>query len=272
MEVPEEVGIDFHVSEELGYKVTSKGNPVIGAGRCEVRQVIVCLDDFMMCNAVTLNKETGKFQEKDEEQCGHILFFCPELIRANRKAANNGHDAAHQDKEAEEFEEEIEKRTDCTGLKDMGERKEGYAIAQFHEIPCGKPLDHIDHKGGDKSKHQQRMSEPAIERLAEKFSMEDDLCDKDFHVPSWPHPEFLPASPDINLEFLPLGGLLCPFEASFQPDADVETHAPDEENHRWEEHDVENKVFVHDFKKGSRGLGFEGSSIILEFLLDPLAT
>ena len=154
MEVPEEVGIDFHVSEELGYKVTPKGNPVIGAGRCEVRQVIVCLDDFMMGNAVTLNKETGKFQEKDEGQCGHVLFFCPELIRANRKAANNGHDAAHQDKKAEEFEEEIEKRTDWTGLKDTSERKEGYAMAQFHEIPCGKPLDHIDHKGGDESKYQ----------------------------------------------------------------------------------------------------------------------
>jgi hypothetical protein len=52
----------------------------------------------------------------------------------------------------------------------------------------------------------------------------------------------------------------------------METHTPDEENHRWEEHDVEDEVFVHDVKKGSRGLGFEGSSIILEFLLDPLAT
>jgi hypothetical protein len=25
----------------------------------------------------------------------------------------------------------------------------------------------------------------------------------------------------------------------------VETQAPNEENHRWEEHDVEDKVFVH---------------------------
>jgi len=91
------------------------------------------------------------------------------------------------------------------------------------------------------------MGEPAIERLAEKFSMEDDLRDKDFRVPSRPHPEFLQASPGINLEFLPFGGLLCPFEASFQPDADTETHAPYEENHRWEEHDVEDKVFAHNF-------------------------
>jgi len=98
------------------------------------------------------------------------------------------------------------------------------------------------------------MSEPAIEGLAEKFSMEDDLCDKDFYVPSRPHPEFLPASPDINLEFLPFGGFLCPFEASFQPDADMETHPPDEENHRWEEHDVEDKVFFH-FLRSHRAEG-----------------
>jgi hypothetical protein len=32
----------------------------------------------------------------------------------------------------------------------------------------------------------------------------------------------------------------------------VETHAPYEENHRWEEHDVEDKVFVHFFLKSHR--------------------
>ena len=92
MKIPEEVGIDFHVSEELGHKVTPK---VIGAGGGEIVQVILPLNDFRMCNAVPLNKETGKFQEKDEEQCGHILFFCPELVRANRKPADNGHDTAY---------------------------------------------------------------------------------------------------------------------------------------------------------------------------------
>ena len=75
--------------------------------------------------------------------------------------------------------------------------------------------------------------------------MEDHLGDKGLYVPSWPRPESSPASPDVNLELLPFGGLPCSFEASFQPDADMETHAPDEENHRWEEHDVEDKVFVH---------------------------
>jgi len=43
-----------------------------------------------------------------------------------------------------------------------------------------------------------------------------------------------------------LGGFLRSFEAPFQPDADVEAHAPYEENQRREEHNVENEVFVHD--------------------------
>ena len=95
MRVPEEVGIDFHVSEELGYKVTPKGNPIISAGGREVGKVIFRLNDFRVCDAVPFDKETGKLQKKDEEQGGHILFFCPELIWANRKAPNNRHDAAH---------------------------------------------------------------------------------------------------------------------------------------------------------------------------------
>ena len=95
MEVPEEVGIDFHVSEELGYKVTPKGNPVIGTGWREVGQEISCLNDFRMGSPVTFDKEAGKFQKKDEEQGGNVFFFRSELIRANRKPANHGHDAAH---------------------------------------------------------------------------------------------------------------------------------------------------------------------------------
>ncbi|HVP79345.1 MAG TPA: hypothetical protein VMV04_15780, partial [Thermodesulfobacteriota bacterium] len=117
MEVPKEIGIDFHIPEKLGQEIASKRNPVIGAGRREVSQVIVCFNDFLMCDAVSLNEKTGQFQKKDEEQCGDILFLGPELIRANHKAANNGHDAAHEDKKAEEFEEEIEKRADGASLK-----------------------------------------------------------------------------------------------------------------------------------------------------------
>jgi len=67
MEVPKEIGIDFHILEKLGQEVAPKGNPVISAGRREVSQVIVCLNDFVMCHAVTLNEETGQFQEKDEQ-------------------------------------------------------------------------------------------------------------------------------------------------------------------------------------------------------------
>ena len=89
------------------------------------------------------------------------------------------------------------------------------------------------------------MSKPAVKRLAEELSMEDHLRDKGFYVPSWPRPESSPASPDINLELLPFGGFLRPFEASFQPDADMEAHSPNEENHRWEKHDVKDEMFVH---------------------------
>ena len=89
------------------------------------------------------------------------------------------------------------------------------------------------------------MSEPAVKRLGEELSMEDDFSDKDFNVPSWPSPEPFPASPDVNLELLPFGGFLRSFESSLQPQADMETHAPEEENQRREEHDVENEVFVH---------------------------
>jgi hypothetical protein len=52
----------------------------------------------------------------------------------------------------------------------------------------------------------------------------------------------------------------------------MEAHAPEEENQRREEHDIEDEMFVHEFKKGSRGLGFEGSSVMFEFSLDPLTT
>ena len=89
------------------------------------------------------------------------------------------------------------------------------------------------------------MSEPAIEGLTEKFSMEDHVRDKDLDVPAWPAPEFSPTSPGIDLKLLPLGGLLRSLKASFQPDADMEDHAPYEENQRREEHDVKNEVFVH---------------------------
>ena len=60
VEIPEEVGIDFHVSEKLGYQVTPKGNPVVGALGGEVSQIDLCLNNFWMGNAITLNEETGK--------------------------------------------------------------------------------------------------------------------------------------------------------------------------------------------------------------------
>jgi hypothetical protein len=89
------------------------------------------------------------------------------------------------------------------------------------------------------------MSEPAIERLTKKFSMENHFGDQNFDIPSRPCPESSPASPDVNLEFFPFGGLLCSFEGSLQPHTDVEAHPPEEEDHRGEKHYVEDKMFVH---------------------------
>jgi len=103
------------------------------------------------------------------------------------------------------------------------------------------------------------MGKPAIKRLAEKLSMKDHFNDEDFDIPAWPGPESSPASPDVNLEFFPFGGLLCPFEGSLQPHTDMEAQPPEEENQRGEKHNVENEVLVH-FLKGfedSRVLGFK---------------
>jgi hypothetical protein len=107
------------------------------------------LNDFMMCDTVAFDKKTGKFEEKDEEQGGDILFFCPELIRADHKTPNNSHDATNKDEETEELEEEIEERTDRACFKDMGKRN-----SEFHEITCRESFDHIHNKSCHKSKYQ----------------------------------------------------------------------------------------------------------------------
>ena len=114
----------------------------------------MCLNDFMMSNAVAFDKKAGKFQEKDEEEGGHVLFFSPELIGANDKAPNNSHDAAYQYEETEELEKEVKERADRTRLKHAGKREEWNAMAQFYKITRGKPFDHIHNKGGHESKYQ----------------------------------------------------------------------------------------------------------------------
>ena len=115
------------------------------------------------------------------------------------------------------------------------------------------------------------MSEPTVERLSEKLPMEDDFNNENFNVPARPRPESSPASPDVNLKLLPLGGILRSFEAALQPEADVEAHAPYEENHRWEKHDVENEVFVHFLKKTVRSdeLGVRGFDVLISMSYTP---
>ena len=58
MEVPEEVGVDSYVSEELRQKIPPEGNPVIGAGRGEVSHVGMRLNDLCMCDSVALHEKT----------------------------------------------------------------------------------------------------------------------------------------------------------------------------------------------------------------------
>jgi hypothetical protein len=89
------------------------------------------------------------------------------------------------------------------------------------------------------------MSKPAEERLAKELSMEDHFSDEDFDVPSGPSPESSPTSPDVDLEFFPFVGILCPFKGSLQPHADMEAHSPKEEDYRREKHDIKDQMFVH---------------------------
>ena len=149
VEVPEEVSIDLNIPKELRKKVATEGEPVVGARRSEVSQIDMCLNDFMMCDTVALDKKPGKFQEKDEEEGSDILFLCPELIGANHKTTDDGHGATNKNEETEELEEEIEKRTDGPGFKDMGKRD-----SEFHEIPGRKSFDHVHSKSCHKSKYQ----------------------------------------------------------------------------------------------------------------------
>jgi hypothetical protein len=125
----------------------------------------------------------------------------------------------------------------------MGKRN-----SEFHEIAGRESFDHVHSKSCHESKYQQGMSEPAIKRLAEKLSVEDDFSDEDFDIPTRLLPESSPTSSNVNLTFFPLGGILFAFERTLQPHADMETHPPEEENQSWEKHDVEDEVLVHILK------------------------
>jgi hypothetical protein len=89
------------------------------------------------------------------------------------------------------------------------------------------------------------MSEPAIKRFSKKLSMKNHFGDEYSDIPTRPSRKSSPDSPEVNLEFFPFGGLLCPMEGSLQPHVDMETHPPEEENQRGEKHDIEDEVLVH---------------------------
>ena len=90
------------------------------------------------------------------------------------------------------------------------------------------------------------MSKPTVEGLTKKFSVKDYLGDENFEIPNGSCPKSSPASPHVDLQLLPFRGVLCSFESSLQPQADMKAHAPNEENQGWEKHDVKDEMFVHD--------------------------
>ena len=128
-----------------------------------------------MGNAVPFDEETRQFQEENEEQCDNIFLLISQLAGLDDKPPNDGQDTPYKNEETEEFEEEIKKGPNSARFKCMGKGESRDAMTPFHKITRGEPLDHVDNKGSDKPKDQQGVGQPAVERLTEKFPMEEDI-------------------------------------------------------------------------------------------------
>jgi len=75
--------------------------------------------------------------------------------------------------------------------------------------------------------------------------MEDDVADEDVEVPPWPRPESPPPPLQEDPGFLPFGGIFGPLNTPLQPNAHTKGHPPYKEDHRGNEHRVEDKVLIH---------------------------
>jgi hypothetical protein len=60
-----------------------------------------------MSDAVTLDKESGNFQEKDKEEAGDILLLRSQLTGTQEEPAKDGHHAPNKDEKTEELQKEI---------------------------------------------------------------------------------------------------------------------------------------------------------------------
>jgi hypothetical protein len=89
------------------------------------------------------------------------------------------------------------------------------------------------------------MSEPAIERLAKKLFMKDDIDDKDFDIPARSGPEASPSLTQKDDELFSGRSIPNPFNLSPEVEADSKPHPPDKENKRRDEHKIKNKMFAH---------------------------
>ena len=115
------------------------------------------------------------------------------MIRPENETSHDRHGTPHQDQKTEEFEKEIEERTNGTCFEGMSERKDWDAMAPFHEVARGDPFDHVNNKGRDKPKDEKGVRQPAVKRLTEKLSMEEDVYDEDPEIPCGSSFEALPA-------------------------------------------------------------------------------
>lgn len=84
-------------------------------------------------------------------------------------------------------------------------------MTQFYQVACGESFDHVNDERGEKTEDQKGMGKPAIERLAKKFFVKDDIPDKNLDIPPWPCPETSPPPLQKDLQLFAMGGVFCPF-------------------------------------------------------------
>ena len=132
-----------------------------------------------MGDAVSLDEEPGQYQEENEEQCDDVFFLGSQLFGLDDKSPKDGQDAPYENKETEEFKEEIKEGSDRTRFKGLGKGESRDPLTPFHKITRGESLDHIHGEGGYKPKNEQGVGKPPIERLPIEFLMKDYVRDED---------------------------------------------------------------------------------------------
>ena len=198
-----------------------------------------------MGDAVPFDEEPRQFQEENEEQCGDVLLLGSQLAGFEDKSPNDGQDAPYENEETEELEEEVKKGADGTRFKGMGKGENRDAVTPFHKITRGESLDHVDGEGGYKTKNEQGVGKPPIERLPVEFLMKDHVRDEDLNVPAGSGSKTFPDPTHKDLQLLSLSGIFCPLYLSPKVKAESKTHSPQKEDEGRDEHGVEDEMFIH---------------------------